>query len=160
MAGIPGAGKSTFVARERSAGRLSKQAFVVNPDAVMEMPAAYVADVNAHGPAAAFARWEMPARTFAHALLDEARAKGLNAIQDTACARHDNVETLREFKSDGYEVWVWYVECSVDVAAERIALREAETGRHTPLAMVFERAEAIKQLMPEIRAVCDHFNTV
>ena len=75
MAGIPGAGKSTFVARERSAGRLSKQAFVVNPDAVMEMPAAYVADVNAHGPAAAFARWEMPARTFAHALLDEAREK-------------------------------------------------------------------------------------
>lgn len=160
MAGIPGAGKSTFVAQERKAGRLPERAFVMNPDIVMTALEGYAADLESRGPQAAFDRWELPARAFAHELLKDARRRRLDVIQDMACARREDVETLRTFRADGYRVCVWYVECPVDVALERIARRMARTGRYTPGAMVRERAAAIRQLLPRIRAACDQFRTV
>ncbi|MBF68985.1 MAG: hypothetical protein CMQ29_15005 [Gammaproteobacteria bacterium] len=160
MAGIPGAGKSTFVAHARESGRMPAEAYVMNPDNVMMALQGYSLDVASAGAPAAFARWELPARAFAHELLDEARLAKVDVIQDMACARPENVQTLRDFRDHGYKVCVWHIECSVEVALERALRREAETGRHTPPAMVRERAEAIARLLPDIRNACDRFESV
>ena len=155
MAGIPGAGKSTFVRRER--GRLLPEiAYLMNPDVVMTALDGYRDDLETIGAEGAFSRWELPARAFAHELLDEALARRLDVIQDMACAREENVETLRAFRARGYRVFVWHAECTVATALERIKARE----RHTPEDMVIERAAAIDALLPDIRDVAHVYRSV
>ena len=159
MAGIPGSGKSTFVAQERGR-RLPASAFVMNPDIVMESLSGYRSDVGVLGSAVAFRKWEMPARAFAHQLLDEARERRLNVIQDMACARQENVETLRVFGRAGFRVHVWHVRCPVAVALARVVDRERHTGRHTPPAMVYERDASITRLLDDIRSSADEYTVI
>ncbi|WP_435641974.1 AAA family ATPase [Micavibrio aeruginosavorus] len=156
MAGIPGSGKSTYVDAAIACGDFPANAFILNPDRVMEALPAYHDDVATLGAVAAFERWEMPCRTLAYDLLDRAAASRLNIIKDMGCARVENYDMLVRLKSSGYRLHMVHLDCPVDLALARIQTR----ARHTPATMVRERAASLAALLPQYRALADHFSEI
>jgi predicted kinase len=146
MAGIPGAGKSTFVAKARAEGLFPRAAFILNPDIVMEEIAEYRRDYEALGAAPAFARWEMPARELAYALAREAAAQRFPIIKDMGMARAENWRMLSDFKTrHGYAVELHAIRCPLDLALAGCASR----ARYFPEAQVRAREAALERLLAE-----------
>jgi predicted ABC-type ATPase len=156
MAGIPGAGKSTFVNHALETGRFPRDAFILDPDRVMQALPEYQASFQHDGAEAAFARWEMPARELAYAMLDKAVQGRMNIIKDMGCARMENFEKLRAIKSAGYRLEMFYIPCPIETALARITTRP----RHTPKEMIIERAAALKALIPLYQTLADDFHVV
>ena len=153
MAGIPGSGKSTYVDTAIACGDFPADAFILNPDRVMEALPAYHDDVAALGAATAFEKWEMPCRTLAYDFLDQAAMLRLDIIKDMGCARQENYDMLARLKSMGYRLHMVHLDCPVDLALARIQTR----ARHTPVAMVHDRAQSLAALLPHYRALADHY---
>lgn len=147
MAGIPGAGKSTYVARAVMSGVFPPDAFILNPDRVMEALPDYHADVKTMGPQAAFARWEMPSRTLAYDLYAEAAAAGVAIIKDMGCVRQENWDMLQALKAKCYNVHMTHIYCTVAEAQRRCALR----ARPFPPAQIAMRAASLQALLE-----CNH----
>lgn len=151
MAGIPGAGKSTFVARGMASGMLPAHAFVLNPDRVMNELPAYHDDRLSLGREAAFARWEIPCRTLAYQLGREAAALRFPIIKDMGLVRPENWDMLEAFKGLGYKIVLYYIECTVHEAVRRCALRD----RHFPAEQISARAQTLSTLMASRGMVAD-----
>ncbi|AGH98225.1 AAA family ATPase [Micavibrio aeruginosavorus] len=156
MAGIPGSGKSTYVDAAIARGDFPRDAFILNPDRVMEALPAYHDDVAALGAMAAFEKWEMPCRELAYDLLDQAAALRLNVIKDMGCARQENYDMLARLKSSGYRLHMIHLDCPVDLALARVQTRD----RHTPATMVNDRAASLSALLPLYRELADHFMSI
>lgn len=156
MAGIPGAGKSTFVNAAIARGQFPGDSFILDPDRVMTALPEYQHDFEAHGPAESFLRWELPARALAYAMFDEASAGRLTIIKDMGCARSENYEKLKLLKNLGYRLMMFHIACDVDEAIRRSLTRP----RHTPPDMIRDRAASLADLLPRYRALADEFTTI
>lgn len=153
MAGIPGAGKSTYVDAALRDGAFPAAAFLLDPDRVMSALPGYQDDLRRNGAEAAFGAWELPARDLAYAMLDDAAAMQADIIKDMGCARMENYEKLKNLKTRGYRLHMVYIDCPVDLALTRIATRP----RHTPPEMIHTRAATLRDLLPLYRELADCF---
>ncbi|KAK6026274.1 hypothetical protein OSTOST_07786 [Ostertagia ostertagi] len=152
MAGIPGAGKSTYVKASIQNGQFPPDAFILNPDLVMEALPGYQEDYLVHGAVAAFSRWEIPARALADDLLETAISLHLDIILDMGAARKENYELIRRLKEvEGYYVQMYWLHIPIETALARIASRD----RFTPESMVHERAAALALLRPAYEQLAD-----
>jgi predicted ABC-type ATPase len=149
MAGIPGAGKTTFVARAQASGLFPATAFMLNPDVVMDMLAPYRDDCATLGAQAAFERWEMPARMLTYDLARGAAAKKFPIIKDMGMVRAENWDMLADFKGQGYRIEMHAIHCTVSVALRSCAARE----RHFPESQVMERVAALETLFSQYASV-------
>lgn len=156
MAGIPGAGKSQYVDAAIESGIFPKNAFLLDPDRVMQALPAYAEDMKTLGAEKAFERWEIPARDLAYQFFAEAADRKFNIIQDMGSVRRENYERLKQLKARGYRIEMTYVYCPVEIAISRLPDRL----RHTGAAMVRERADALKLLLPLYRDLADTFTVL
>ena len=155
MCGIPGAGKSSFVKQMRATGVFPEQAFTLNPDMVMEALPEYCQLKSQSGAEEAFLQLEMPTRDLAYSMLGIAQERRLDIIKDMGCTRQENLNKLIDLKSSGYRIKTHYIEVDPETAIRRIQTRE----RHTPTAMIHERYEALRELLPQLRGLSDEFLT-
>lgn len=153
MAGIPGAGKSTFVEQAIARAQFPESAFILNPDRVMRLLPEYHESVEAHGAEKAFEMWEMPSRVLAYELVEIAGDSGVPIIKDMACARQENFDILQRLKSRGYTLHFYYIYCELDTAMDRARQRK----RHAPEAMIRSRHKALQDLLPEFITLSDYF---
>ncbi len=153
MSGVPGAGKSTFVMQELKSGRFPDNAFILNPDRVMQALPEYQIDLGEKGREEAFIRWEMPARDLSYELLEVAVRRGGHVIKDMGCSRHENLEMLQNIKGRGYRLEMHYIYCASEEAVRRANAR----GRYTPESMIYERAEMLAELLPCYKELADCF---
>lgn len=153
MAGIPGAGKSTFVDAALQRGEFPANAFLLDPDRVMNAIPQYINDLDTVGAVEAFSKWELPARELAYAMLDDAARLRCDIIKDMGCARRENYDRLKALKDSGYGVRMYYIECTATDALKRIQSRL----RHTPEDMIRERVESLAGLLPLYRDLADEF---
>lgn len=153
VAGIPGAGKSTYVKQAVEGGMFPENAFLLDPDRVMLALPEYQEDFEKLGPVDAYQLWEMPARALAYALFEQAVARQFNIIQDMSFAREENYEHLQTLKNHGYQVFMVYIECPVEEALRRAASRL----RYTPPQMILDRAAGLAALLPLYKALADDF---
>lgn len=151
MAGIPGAGKSSFVRTALKNRYFPENAFILNPDLVLEMIPGYRQDCEEKGAQEAFAKWEMPSRALAYALTREAMERKLPIIKDMGMVRPENWKILMEMRAAGYKVLLHHIICDADEAVRRCALRE----RHFPAHRVYERARELDALMADFAGVAD-----
>ncbi len=151
MAGIPGAGKTTFVARALASGMFPARAFILNPDRVMDELPAYHADRLVLGRDEAFARWEMPCRDLAYELAYDAMARRLPVIKDMGLVRPENWQMLAGFRAAGYRVVLHHIMCDVDEAIRRVSSRE----RPFPADAIRARARALDELLVQNMAHVD-----
>jgi len=156
MAGIPAAGKSTFVSAAQDKGDFPKAAFVFNPDRVMTSLPEYQRAVRQEGLASAFIKWEMPARALSHEFFEEAASRRFDIIKDMACAREENFQMLHGLKQAGYKVKMFYIAIDAAIAMQRSKMR---SSRHTPDALIHERQAALQDLLPRYRILADEFHT-
>lgn len=159
MAGIPAAGKSTYVEQAQNEGLFPKPAFVLNPDNVMTALPEYRRAHSLYGAQDAFAMYEMPARHLAYSLFDEAVDKQLDIIKDMACAREENYTMLSDLKSRGYRIAMYYIEVHPEEAIRRAEERAAaHQGRHTPAQLIHDRLAMLHSLMPRYEQLADEFH--
>jgi len=151
MAGIPGAGKTTFAVRAMGDGRFPKGAFILNPDRVMEALPRYRADYVNWGPQKAFDKWEMPARELAYAMSQEAADRGLPIVKDMGMVRDENWEMLQGFKNRGYAIHLHVISCPLETAMAACA----ERARFFPLEQIAERAAALEQFLGQYAHIPD-----
>lgn len=156
MAGIPAAGKSTFVSVAQDKGDFPKAAFVFNPDLVMTSLPEYQRTVQQQGLEPAFIEWEMPARLLCHQLFEEAASRRFDIIKDMACAREENFQMLQALKQSGYRVKMFYIAIDAAMAIQRSKTR---SSRHTPDTLIHERQAALQGLLPRYRVLANEFHT-
>jgi predicted ABC-type ATPase len=157
MAGIPASGKSHFVQLARRDGRFPDSAFILNPDLVMTALDEYQLDLTTQGPEVAFTTWELPAREITYELMQGAVDMRCDVIKDMSCAREENYRMLEQFKQQGYTIRMFHINVEPEVALQRLASRQAATGRHTPPALIHERHQALCGLLPRYRRLVDEF---
>ena len=151
MAGIPGSGKSTFVRRAVESGVFPLNAFVLNPDLVMDLIPAYHADHADMGAEDAFLKWESAARTLVYDLAGQAIESRLDIIKDMGLVRPENWRMLMEMRTHGYRVFLHHIMCDTEEAVRRCAARE----RHFPAHRIYERARELDVLMNEFSGIAD-----
>lgn len=147
MLGIPGAGKSTVAQLlvQALAERTGRTPIVVGFDAIMHAIPAYRREKDI---VAAFAKFEQPARQAGYCLIDELTARNADVLLDHGGAADSHPALLREAKERGYAVYAVHVGVDHAIAHERIAVRAAQEGRHTPPEYVDERSRKIDHLLP------------
>jgi predicted ABC-type ATPase len=154
MAGIPGSGKSEYVRIALERGTFPRDAFILNPDLIMQALPAYQDDLALAGKQTAFRKWEIPARLLTYQFGRLAAERRLNIIQDMGGVRREDYDRLAAFKASGYRIEMTYIHCPVEVCLARLVSR---TTRHTAEEMVHERASSLRQLLPAYVKLVDTF---
>ncbi|MBN8547907.1 MAG: zeta toxin family protein [Deltaproteobacteria bacterium] len=155
-AGNIAAGKTSLLRFLSAAGQLpAAHAVRHDPDAVMSEISAYRSDTLTQ-PAAAFRRWEIPARLLADEILVAAVERRCDVVYDRTCALPDTLEMLRELKQrEHYEITMYFVWASVEECLERSKRRERTSRRHVPAEVISERAESLRKLFPAYVELAD-----
>jgi predicted ABC-type ATPase len=156
MCGIPGSGKTTYVQSQIKDGTLPDDAFILNPDIVMEMLPEYIEDKEKLGAETAFQKWEVPSRSIAYGLFHQATSQGRTIIIDMGCARQESLTMLGSLKEMGYTMSMTHIKCDPETAIERIKTRE----RFTPESMVHKRFLILNELIPRYKAMADTFTEI
>lgn len=134
IAGIPGAGKSTFCADRKWNNRL-----FISFDAIMENIPAYHTDIYRLGRAGSFKKWEIPARIIGYELLRRAVEVRSNIYMEHSGVNRPHVQLIENLKKLGYRTEMHFILCSLAVAEARAKAREQQTNRHTPPSLIAER---------------------
>lgn len=153
MAGIPGSGKSTFVARQQKNGNFPTDVFVLNPDIILNALDDYHILYDQEGAEKAFDVYDIPCRDLSYDFFSQAVSRKLDIIKDMNNARRENVEKIQQLKREGYYIKMFFMYADIEVALKRITQR----NRHTPEEMVRERAASLKNLVMDLMAVADEF---
>ncbi|MGB1077000.1 MAG: AAA family ATPase [Bdellovibrionales bacterium] len=156
MCGIPASGKTTYVQSQIKAGNFPQNAFILNPDLVMENLPEYQKDEKELGAEKAFLKWEIPSRTLAYKLFHKAKDLKKTIIVDMGCARDENRQMLMSLKEAGYKVLMTHVKCDIDTAIERTSKRE----RFTPADMIYKRANTLEALIPQYKVLAEEFTEI
>ena len=153
--GIPGAGKSTFVAYKLEQGDFPQNAFYFNPDKVMEALPEYQTDCQTIGAQAAYQKWELPCRELAYAMADRAAENKFNVIKDMGCANPLSLAYIQKLKQTGYRIEMHHIDCDINEAFYRIDQREFRISREE----VQKRYALLDELLPLYREIADIFVT-
>jgi predicted ABC-type ATPase len=157
LCGIPGAGKTTYAGRWMQE---NPDFALVQFDSIMEALHGYRSDVTTIGLVAAFANWELPARIIGYHLLHALIEASRNVLFDHSAAAPTHVPLLEKVKASGYLVEMHHLQCVPSEALMRIKEREAVDKRHTPPALVHERLQLLKDLVPRYEGIVDRFISV
>lgn len=156
MAGIPAAGKSTYVDHQIKQGVWPKEAFILDPDRTMQAMPEYQQALRDLGAEEAFNSYEIPAREKAYDLFEEAFAKRQDIIKDMGCTRMENIAMVRRLKQAGYAIHVTAMITDVETAWARVQQRE----RFTPKDMIVERYAALQDRLPDLKALADTYQEI
>ena len=129
-------------------------AFILDPDRVMEALPEYHDSLKAGSAEEAFRRWEMPTRALAYEMAALACERRLPIVVDMGCTREEELERLRHFKQEGYRLNFYYIFCPPGEAIRRTQSRE----RHTPPEMIRERSVTLGAVLPLYRELADQFH--
>lgn len=151
--GIPGAGKSTFVNAKIDAGAFPDNAFILNPDRVMQILPEYIVDKDKIGAQMAYEKWEMPARELAYDMAEHAVAMRAHIIKDMGCVRIENYDMLLRLKQAGYRLYMYYIHCDIDTAIRRVHQRDFRI----PDVQIRERYNNLQARLPDYRQLADSF---
>lgn len=152
MAGIPGAGKTTFY----HSRPWPEHVFIAFDD-IMENLNSYKKDRKILGNAAAFSKWELPARVIGYELLCRAVEKRKNIFFDNGGSSQAHLDLMQNIKKFGYNSEMYYIFCSLDTAINRAVQREKETNRYTPPEIIQERYIKILKNVKEYQKIVDKF---
>ena len=122
----------------------------------MENLSPYRDDFREVGPAAAFERWERPARHLGYTLLDTCIDRGYSILFEHGNATPAHVDLYRRVKSLGYRIEILFIDVDPRVAASRAASRE----RYFPPGLLDRRHAIIQQLNETYKKIADTFNTI
>lgn len=154
MCGIPGSGKTTY----------TNQFIADNPgyslvqfDTVMESLSGYQQDHVEHGVVEAFKRWELPARVIGYHLLQALVETEHDIFFDHSATNKKHIALIKAVRERGYIVEMHYIDCSPQEASRRVIEREKRIKRHTPTALIHERHELLKELLPSYEGLVDRF---
>lgn len=157
MLGIPGSGKTTFArALHRCLSSQQPGMFTyVSFDHLMEAISTYRIDGDLRSE---FAKYELPARSAGYALLKELLERKVSVLFDHGGANPEHIGLIRyAAEALGYQAFVIYIRCSVNVAKERVSQRMKIEGRYTPLEYVDNRFKVISTLVSEYLNLSDRF---
>lgn len=153
MAGIPGAGKTTFY-RSRP---WPEHVFIAFDD-IMESIPAYQDDLQKFGTVKAFTKWEIPARIIGYELLRRAVENRKNIFVDNGGSSKAHLCLMRNIKRFGYNSEMYYISCSLETAISRAAKREKEINRHIPVETIKERYIKTLENIEEYKKIVDKFH--
>lgn len=150
VSGIPGAGKSTFIA-----GHDFADFFIISFDKIMLSIPQYGADVQKHGLVQAFAAWEMPARVIGYEILKRAIEKKGNIVLEHSGTNPAHVELFKALPRMGYQTKVHFLLCNLDVALDRVKRREDFANRHISKEIIMQRFVLVQQYIQEYKKITD-----
>ncbi len=150
VSGIPGAGKSTFIAN-----RDFSDFFILSFDKIMLSIPQYAEDVRKHGLVQAFAAWEMPARVIGYEILKRAVLKKADIVLEHSGTNPAHVELFKALPRMGYRTQVHFLLCDLDVALERVKRREDFANRHISKDIVMQRFVLVQEYIREYKKITD-----
>jgi probable phosphoglycerate mutase len=148
VSGIPGAGKSTYCTRH-----IPSNCLFLSFDKIMSSLSGYQQVLKTSGREAAFQTYEMPARIIGYEILRQAIAKKYNIMLEHSGTNQAHVELLKNLQHLGYQTEVDFIICNVNKALSRVNERAAKINRYVPEALVFQRAEHLKQYITVYKGI-------
>ena len=150
VGGIPGAGKTTFCQQAHWDNGL-----FISFDKIMEMLPGYRQDLYKLGTAAAFEKWEIPARVIGYELLHRSIEKKYNICLEHSGVNTPHIQLVKSLKKCGYTTELYFILCQPDLAYRRALEREKKTQRHTSREMIDKRYSLVQTYLPEYRQIVD-----
>jgi predicted ABC-type ATPase len=154
LCGIPGAGKTTYT---NFFLKQNAHFALVQFDGVMEKLSGYHEALARFGSAHAFKQFELPARIIGYHLLQALVDNRRDVFFDHGALNRQHVQLLKAVSDRSYSVEMHYIECSLEVAFDRIGIREQSEGRHTPREIVSERHALLQELLPVYKELVAKF---
>ncbi len=156
LCGIPGSGKSSYAKK-----RLSKspELNLVSFDAIMHELSGYRLDATSNLKRA-FQKWEIPARTIGYHLLNSLIQHNRNVLFDHSAAFEEHLLLIQHLRQLGYSLEMVYLECSPELALQRVRARQKNTLQYTPEEIVWQRYELLQVLTPRYRELVDEFHSI
>ncbi|MDR1044041.1 MAG: ATP-binding protein [Candidatus Adiutrix sp.] len=153
ICGLPASGKSRQVQRLAVS---RPDHFLLSFDSLMEQMPGYQADYRKN-PAAAFKRWERPARVLGYRLLTLAveRKRSLIFEHGNSPPQHVAVYQIMRYVY-GYKIIIQFINSPPELVGPRLPRRR----RYLPPARVAERWAALEKLLPAYRALADEFTEI
>lgn len=155
MAGIPAAGKSTYVDAMQDSGAFPNPAFIMDPDRVMQAMPSYQTALKTDAQAA-FEAHEISARQMAYAMFQEAAECQFPIIKDMGCTRLENITKVGMLKDLGYQIHVHAILVDVETSWQRIQKR----ARFTPKDMVLRREAGLQETLPMLKDLADSYQEI
>lgn len=156
IAGGPASGKNYLYDHMLAKHILPDNAVMHDPDLVMQSIEQYREDALIN-PAAAFAKWELPARQLAHEILLNAVLARYHIIYIRSFALPDSFNFVHAVKQLGYQIDIHLLQCDINIALTRAAEREKITKRHIPAETLIQRHQKVLQSIPEITSIADNY---
>ncbi len=129
MAGIPAAGKTSYLKQDSIKPTLPNCHYYHNPDIIMEMIPGYIRDLKELGAEKAKINWESASRDFAdNTLFPLALEKRCNILCDMGLARSEIINMLNESKKAGYQVHITMIYCKISQVLKRSQKRSYHVG--------------------------------
>ena len=141
VSGIPGAGKSTFCARN-----YAKSTLVQFDDIMAKIPQ-YKKDCERLGLIQSFSKWEMPARVIGYEVIHRLLEKKASFVLEHSGMNLAHIKLVDVLKKQGYHTSLQFLFCDLEEACRRVLEREKKISRHTPPELIKERFDAILQYL-------------
>lgn len=148
--GIPGAGKSTFIEMYKK-----NNTVLISFDAIMNLIPEYQNDNKKLGSVASFKKWEMPARVIGYEVLRRALERKSNICFEHSGLINSGLDLIKNVKKYNYKTQMYCLVCDTKVAYARTLEREKLTKRHTPKAMIEQRAEKLNVYLDKYKILAD-----
>ena len=152
MAGIPGAGKTTYYQTHH----WPKHVFIAF-DNIMEDIKAYQRDLKNLGPEKAFNNWEITARIIGYELLRLAVEQHKNIFFDNGGSTQAHLNLIKNIKNFGYTTEMYYIDCPLQTAIQRSIIREKEINRHIPIETIENRYAKTINKIKQYQQIVDCF---
>lgn len=144
IAGIPTAGKTTFITSAIKYGELPNNIFMHNSDAELVGLLGYQADLKLLGPAKAFANWEATAIQMAEDKLWRAVEAGMDIIYDRSCAIPSSLPFLQKLVQEyNYKLIMYILVIDPKIALQRAIEREQTKMIHTPPDAIIDKDQRL-----------------
>ncbi|MBE6449607.1 MAG: hypothetical protein E7013_02785 [Alphaproteobacteria bacterium] len=149
VSGIPGAGKSTFCARNYSKDLL------VQFDTIMGQIPSYQHDCQRLGLVQSFSKWEMPARVIGYEVIRRLIAKKASFVLEHSGLNSAHLKLGDVLKNQGYETQMQFLFCDFDEACRRAKERELKIKRHTPVELIKQRCDLVLSYLEQYKLLMD-----
>lgn len=154
VSGIPGSGKSTYC---QSFLQQNPHFTYISFDKIMESLPSYQYDIIHSSSATAFQKWEMPAKIIGYELLRRLVENKSNILLEHSGVNSAHIQLVQNIKAYGYKTHLHVIMCPEEIAVTRVQKREEITKRHTPPALIKERASLMQDYVSRYRQLVDTF---
>lgn len=155
IAGIPGAGKSTFINDLNMPNYM-----IIGFDRVMAEMKSYKSDVEKFDLKTAFGNNELPARIIGYELIVRAVNEKLNIIFEHSGTLKNHFDMIKNLNVLGYKTTMKFIECPLNVALQRVKDREVELQRYTPPKLVKDRYNMMPELLENYNEIFNKINVI